>query len=1061
MSIPVPWSREGARPWTTRSLGTRLPASTNLPNLVNMADLLLAGLNPAQRAAVTSTSSVVQVLAPPGSGKTKTLTTRVAYLLAYHSYCPQNVICCTFTIKAAREMRERLRGLVGCELESNLVLGTFHSICRRYLVAYGQLIGIRKGFGIADTSDTLSTVKKICKRGGYNIEPKTARNRISSHKAKNKRVEDLPRSAKTPEHQEFRLVYEEYERALATSNLLDYDDLLLRCLDLLQKHPTCSANIEAVLIDEFQDTNVVQFELMKLFAWAKKRITIVGDPDQSIYGFRSAEIENLRRMKASYPDTLVINLEENYRSASAILRLAQDVIEQDSNRPDKKLVSTHCYGTLPVLRKLPNAHEEALWIITEIKRMLNMTGGMLQLSDIAVLIRSAYLSLLVEKSFTSAGIPYRMVGGMRFFDRAEIRLIVDYLRTINHPDNDPALLSIINVPSRKIGDATVASFIKLAEEESLPIWQVVLKVLSGKLKLDKRLSNPSEQDLYKLVSIINEARKKMTTTNPADVPGTLIEFLVQKLCLPAYLQKKYKDDFEDRIENVQEFHTHAKDVAAMSPNEQLPLVDGVEQQQNGGGQEALDQFLANIVLSAEVENSEKGDDKPRVTISTIHSAKGLEWPVVFVPAIYEGSIPHSRAEDADEERRLLYVAMTRAQALLTLTLPLRQTREQENTSLTPFLPKELHKRLAERGPVFSDEVVADIATILRRDMPSQEALTRGLQSLNKEESGEDNLWPTDGSHRITPEQMQSMLPVNGMSLQDALRRNNSSFHGASLPCSTSTWDDKYGTGTTMANTTAFSTSNISVSFITAKQELKSNPPPPTPAVTSSTSDFEPQRKKPKLEKTKSAQGSIASFFSKPQQTMTVIDDPANEVREHWQSVATHKPEPSLPPMSPSVKYETMIPLELSTHRLAPSSKNRAHSASMQVSITGLSKATTTTASFMRPRPALELTSPNKRRKYVFLSSSPPPEGTPDEENASGEATISSRGNSVQLERVENGNLSMVTNGSKPASAATSHEIPSTSFSLLKQQTSAVNGFGVKKTLGVKRAMAGWNSRKNR
>ena len=1017
---------------------------------------------------MTSTSPVLQVLAPPGSGKTKTLTTRVAYLLAHHGYNPQNVICCTFTIKAAREMRERLRGLVGCELEGNLVLGTFHSICRRYLVAYGQLIGIRKGFGIADTSDTLSIVKKICKKGGYNIEPKIARNRISSHKAKNKRVQDLPRSAKTPEHQEFRLVYEEYETALITSNLLDYDDLLLRCLDLLQQHPTCSSNIEAVLIDEFQDTNVVQFELMKLFAWSKKRITIVGDPDQSIYGFRSAEIENLRRMKASYPDTLVVNLEENYRSASAILRLAQAVIEQDSDRPDKKLASTHCYGTLPVLRKLPNTHEEALWITAEIKRMLNMTRGMLQHSDIAVLIRSAYLSLLIEKSFTSAGVPYRMVGGMRFFDRAEIRLIVDYLRTISHPDNDPAFLSIINVPSRKIGDATIASFIKLAEDEGLPIWQVVGKVLSGKMQPEKKLSKPSEQDLHKLVNIINEARKKMEITSPADVPSMLIEFLSLKLCLPAYLQKKYKDDYEDRIENIQEFHTHAKDVAAMSSDGQLATVEGLEQQQSEGSQEALDHFLANIVLSTEVENNEKGDDKPRVTISTIHSAKGLEWPVVFVPAIYEGSIPHSRAEDADEERRLLYVAMTRAQALLTLTLPLKLTREQENTVLTPFLPEDLHKRLAERGPVFSDEVVSDIATILRRDMPSQEALTRGLQSFGKDESAEDNLWPTDGSHRMTLEQMQAMLPVNGMSLQDALKRNNHSWRGATS-CSTSTWDTKYGAGTTMTSTASFSTANLSLSFSTAKQELRSNAPsertvsthdsmrqpsdlkkPSAP--THSAPNVEPQRKKPKLEKTKSAQGSITTFFSKPQQIIELTDTPAEEAREHWQSVLMRRPEPSLPPTPAASKHESTIPTELSGHRLGAFSKPRPHSTSMHVAMSELSNGLGTSSTFKRPRPALEPTSPNAQKKYVFLSSSPPSEHKLGEENASNDAASNSRSNPIRLGGSENGDPSSTTDTSKPGT---------TSLSLLKQQTSAQNGLGAKKTLGMKRAMAGWDNRKNR
>jgi DNA helicase-2/ATP-dependent DNA helicase PcrA len=309
---------------------------------------LLRGLNAAQRAAVTSPASCLQVLAPPGSGKTKTLISRVAYLLEHHGYAPWNIICCTFTIKASREMRERLRGIVG-ERETKLQLGTFHSICRRYLVRYGHLIGIPPNFGIADASDSLSIIKRAVKRLNLTIDPKLARSRISLKKSKGFRLEDVVKTpGKTVEVQEFHTVFTEYENGLATSNLLDYEDLLIRCSDLLREHPECVSNIQALLIDEFQDTNVIQFELMKLLASAHRRITIVGDPDQSIYGFRSAEIENLHRMRLAYPDTVVINLEENYRSCAAILKLAQDVIEQDTDRPSKKMKATHCYGTLPV-----------------------------------------------------------------------------------------------------------------------------------------------------------------------------------------------------------------------------------------------------------------------------------------------------------------------------------------------------------------------------------------------------------------------------------------------------------------------------------------------------------------------------------------------------------------------------------------------------------------------------------------------------------------------------------------------------------------------------------------
>ena len=331
-------------------------------------------------------------------------------------------------------MRERLRLLIGCELESRLILGTFHSICRRYLVTYGYLIGISKDFGIADSSDTLSILKRIVKRLNLSLDPKTARGRISHRKARGLREDKLHRAAqKSVESQELATIYDEYQRTLSNSNLLDYDDLLLRCTDLLSAHPECVSNVEVLLIDEFQDTNVVQYELMKLLACTNQRITVVGDPDQSIYGFRSAESENLRRMKADYPDTVTINLEENYRSSSAVLRLAQDLIEQDTNRPQKILKSTHSYGTLPVLRKLPSARDEASWVVTEIKRTVAMTGKLVDLSDFAILLRAAHLSRLIEVALGEAGMPYRMVGGHRFFDREEIRILLDYLRTISQP----------------------------------------------------------------------------------------------------------------------------------------------------------------------------------------------------------------------------------------------------------------------------------------------------------------------------------------------------------------------------------------------------------------------------------------------------------------------------------------------------------------------------------------------------------------------------------------------------------------------------------------------------
>ncbi|CAL3969013.1 unnamed protein product, partial [Diplocarpon coronariae] len=377
-------------------------------------DGILTNLNQSQQAAVSSFADTLAILAGPGSGKTHTLTSRTAWLLG-QGLQPWNVIVATFTVKAAREMQERIGRLIGNGMESKLILGTFHSIARRYLARYGHLIGIKKDFGIADSGDSLAIIKRIVKRYGFGIDAKVVRSRISGLKARTsvdqeKKVERKS-GVKLVEEQEFERCYTEYEEALERSNLLDYDDLLLRCVDLLRLHPSCVSNVEAVLIDEFQDTNLVQFDLMRLFAAERRRITIVGDPDQSIYGFRAAEVKNYRRMLRQYPDTVTIALEENYRSSGAILLTALNVIEQDSSRVVKSLLATHTVGTRPVLRRLSGALKEAQWIVTEIQRIKGMTGELLDLNDFAILLRSSALSRLIESALGKAGIAYRMVGG--------------------------------------------------------------------------------------------------------------------------------------------------------------------------------------------------------------------------------------------------------------------------------------------------------------------------------------------------------------------------------------------------------------------------------------------------------------------------------------------------------------------------------------------------------------------------------------------------------------------------------------------------------------------------
>ena len=715
---------------------------------------VLDGLNPAQQSAVTSPSPVLQILAPPGSGKTRTLTSRVSWLLQEQGYLPWNIICLTFTIKSAGEMKDRIAKQIGQGQESKLILGTFHSVCLRYLRHYGQLIGLKDGFGIADASDTKAIILRIIKSLRLTIDANVARARISKCKARNEGWRQVQQTRKKGvDQQAFQLIYEAYQNHLEASNILDYDDLLMLCVQLLSNHPECVSNIEVVLIDEFQDTNNVQFMLMTLFAQRQKKITTVGDPDQSIYGWRSAEIKNLVRMRDLYPETHVVHLEDNYRSSRAILQAAQEVIEQDSSRPQKSLQATHGRGTTPVLRMLYTSEAEAQWIVAEIKRCMSLTGNkLLSFSDFAILIRSAAQSRLLEIAMGKAAVPYRMVGGTRFFDRVEIKLLLDYLRIISHPGNSDATARVLNEPPRGVGKDTIKELLNESTATATPLWDLIKDTVQNVQHCSTKLSKQAEQGLERVFNIIESCKKKLTgmiTTRE------LLEQVIKRTEFKKYIEKKYPEDTEGvRWANVEELLAQASDVDQFGVTDKenadaLPQISDVEQRKpSNPSEEALSNFLANVALATELRPEEgvdlEGRPRSSVTLCTMHAAKGLEWPVVFVPSVYHGSLPHSRAEDNDEERRLLYVAMTRAQALLYLSCPTRNTNSDE-TVLSPFLDtKEVRSCLECQGPSIHADVVFDICKILRREQPSYDEL---VEAETKAEILEDDefRWPLDGS----------------------------------------------------------------------------------------------------------------------------------------------------------------------------------------------------------------------------------------------------------------------------------------------------------------------------
>lgn len=838
-----------------------------------MSDIL-HGLNSAQRTAVTSEAEVLQVLAPPGSGKTKTLTSRVAYLVRERHFKPWNIIVCTFTVKAAREMQERIRAFVGEEFERKLRVGTFHKISLIYLRRYGKLIGIADNFGVADTNDSMRIIGRIIKQNKFTLEPKAARERISRSKAQGVDNEQFSLSLHqasqrrtgnngatqnvAAEKQEFAEIFNLYQAQLDQCNLLDFDDILLCCVKLLRTHPECVTNIEAVLVDEFQDTNGVQYELMSLFAQQRSFITIVGDPDQSIYGWRSADIKNLGRMKTQWRDTLTVNLEENYRSSGSILLAAQKVIEQDTTRPPKQLQATHTAGQRPVLRKLPDAKAEADWIVIEIQRLIALSGNMLNLNDFAILLRTASLSRSIESAFGKTGVAYRMIGGKKFFDRLEIKLLVDYLRVIDSPAHSEAVERIINEPSRRIGDKTIESLQKEAQSNAQSLWDLTRKIAQGQGRYTTKLSTPAMKGIEQFYDVIASGRKKIEKEPTA--LADLINLILNKLSFQNYLKQKYPEDHEGRWANVEELIAQATDAAnqpAERPSledESLPPVEGTESKDES----PLTAFLANVALSAATDQKldEDGEQAPQATISTLHAAKGLEWPIVFIPACYKGSIPHSRAEDNDEERRLLYVGMTRAQVVLNMTFPVKGNSQNEGPELSPFLSEPgMSSLFEEHGPSITDRDVRALAVTLSRDQPTPDALAKGRRSLERDE---DNYWPLTGE--VPPEEWAKR--INGQADDSGPVYGNT--RSASWVNASVTMQQEAGA----ANAGSFSSGFVSVKSnykkIMQEQEEKSLHALDKRALEQSkvVKDQTPKGRKRQIE----GQGSISSFFGKKSRT---------------------------------------------------------------------------------------------------------------------------------------------------------------------------------------------------
>ncbi|KAF9267802.1 UvrD-helicase-domain-containing protein [Marasmius fiardii PR-910] len=633
----------------------------------------LHALNPAQLAAVNHPPEIpLQILAGPGSGKTKVLTSRIAHLILQHKIPPIAICAVTFTNKAANEMKERLTNLIGKEKMVQVKMGTFHALCALFIRRYASVVGLADNFTVCDADESKKIINTLLKQYKDDLESKditlkdaTVQSSISKAKAKSLsakqfRDEVERRVRVNTQHNVFPSitdeidmvvaeVYEEYDKTLRRNNSLDFDDLLVYGLKLFTEHKKAVKWCKHVLVDEFQDTNTTQYELMRVIAVANCA-TIVGDPDQSIYGWRSAEVGNLATMRKDFAGTQQIFLEQNYRSTSSILKASIAIVEQDKSRIKKTLHASHPLGTIPVLREFETEQLEAAAIASEIKRVIAYTGGMLCFGDFVILLRFNALSRSIESALQKEGIPNRVLKGHKFFERLEVKDLLAYLQLVDNPQFVPAFTRIVNVPARGIGDKTLQELISRAQKEKLSPLHIVEKIVDGRTP---DIKPPVKRKLASFVSVVRTIQKM---TLEGSSPAVLIRKLYEDINYEDHL-KKTQSDWESRWENVQELITFASDVDA-----------DIKARDDGANTDTpLRLFLQASMLSSEGDNENGEEDKKKVTISTCHAAKGLEWPVVIVPAVEQGTFPFYRSDDIEEERRLLYVACTRAQSLLYLS----------------------------------------------------------------------------------------------------------------------------------------------------------------------------------------------------------------------------------------------------------------------------------------------------------------------------------------------------------------------------------------------------------
>ncbi len=610
---------------------------------------LLIGLNPQQIEAVSAPPGPTLVVAGPGSGKTAVLTRRVAYLIRELNVFPGRIMAVTFTNKAAREMMTRIEDLLGIRTRG-LTIGTFHAICARILRREGETIGVKPNYAIYDTDDQVTLIKQAIHDESLDVEKNQPRKQLAKiSAAKNELISPEEYPTDNYLDRTTARIYRRYQELLRVNNALDFDDLLTQAVHLFRTVPEVRAAYQEhyhhILVDEFQDTNQAQYQLIKLLAGERANLFCVGDPDQSIYRFRGADYRNINSFLKDYPENRQILLEHNYRSHQLILDAAMSIIDKNTDRIKKDLTTNRSEGPKIALRNLPDETSEAQFIVEKVLEMRAM--GKADLGDIAVMYRINAQSRALEEAFVRTGVPYRLVGGVRFYERREIKDVLAYLRAIHNPDDAISLERIVNLPARGISKQTMTKLKDWATSRHQSLFSAIQSV--GRAEAEETPFNArAALALARFGAMMDawqEARGRLSV-------GALLNDVLDRTGYRASLNDGTPEG-QERLENVSEFAAMASDAHDMQ----------------------LGEFLEYVSLVSDVDFDEKNANS--VILMTLHAAKGLEFPVVFITGLEEGMLPHqmslSDEEQMEEERRLMYVGVTRAKNWLYLTWATRRS----------------------------------------------------------------------------------------------------------------------------------------------------------------------------------------------------------------------------------------------------------------------------------------------------------------------------------------------------------------------------------------------------